>query len=564
MPAAPSVNFFTRTSGTVLTNSHWNGHYNTDDVFYDRAEYGAWVCNQSDDCKAFSVRDDGGDGPLIYYQSSHRANENPTTTPSSGWSTYQKKTSPIARKAWNPDTFNETNGTGDPSILANPQTGIMFSNNPQDIWNISGRSGADGSSPLGFTAAGAPPQARDYGCCNSKSSVKAPLGWRISMGDNGPFSAGGGRSHMSADGDNTIHGTPTGDRGDDGIIAENRGFDVFAHWTDMATKGVHVADELQIKKNWCGIQSPSQLVANKSKCVGTSSNGSRILSDTEWAMTLGNACLADTNNNWASQPAVINEMKTIYLGNHDSQGHIESIFKLFCRGDPTNPKATNGHRMDVRCAAINANDFGVSGTSNCFDAANSSFPGCATAEIDNVPYIGLVDLLRPLFNLPPAPAGTAITSANTNPGCLIQSGRLATTNGTDNTFPYQQTVCNPPNLQICGISVQVGAAQNSPINATCDQTMVITPPGSPPSGPAPPPGSPSSGPAPPPAGSPLPVPALGDLGLDTPEKQYGGIGGCICLICVCILIIVALAMSGGGDEGGSTASFLASLSAAGG
>ena len=567
MPTPVALTNYTLKSNQGFNGSSWDNcskWWPGDGGASSMPEQAAWICNQFDDCDGFSSATDpnnkswvnfyfkswnGGKG--IYSSGFHNDNSRNTYTKNGAWS----------RKAYNPD-YN------DPSILQSPASKILFNNGTTFGTNKVGVSGAQGSNNI-YTAnwGSGNTQNPDYGCCNNIHDVNVPLGWRFFVGDNGTMAGcNGGAAAYFNQGDGQWHHIADG-AWDDGILVENTGFDVFAHWDDMSTKGVVAADELLIKRKWCGIQSPSQLVANKTKCTGPTSSGTRVLSDTDWATYLTNACLADTNNNWANQPAVIDEMKTLYLGNQDSQGHIQALFKTFCRGDPLNPKSTGGHRTDVRCAAINADDFGVlPGTSNCFDAANSSFPGCAMAEIDGVPYIGLVDLLSPLFSLPPGPLGTAINSANTNPGCLIQAGRLATTNGADNTFPYQQTVCNPPNLQICGINVSVGAAQNSPIDASCNQTMINNaPPGSP--GAAPPPGSPGAAPPPgsPGAAPPLPIPALSNIGLDTPDKQYGGIGGCICLICICFIMIIVLAMSGGGDEGGgSTAALLASLGAAGG
>ena len=533
----------------------------------------AWRCNQTDDCDGFITYSGRSGGCMILKsRNGNKGISNGRPVTSNGVTTYAKK-STTWRKAKDLDTT-------DPSILpvGTAQSFVKLFADYGGAWT-GGTGGTEftltkpgllnpggGNSTLGSGTG-------ETYCNDCVSSYCIPLGWKFIFDQNGNDGNGNVEGYYDRGNQPGCYGidSPTwhgmNDQMTEGLI-QNIGFDVFAHWDDMSTKGVVAADELLIKRKWCGIQSPSQLVANKTKCTGPTSSGTRVLSDTDWATYLTNACLADTNNNWANQPAVIDEMKTLYLGNQDSQGHIQALFKTFCRGDPLNPKSTGGHRTDVRCAAINADDFGVlPGTSNCFDAANSSFPGCATAEIDGVPYIGLVDLLSPLFSLPPGPLGTAINSANTNPGCLIQAGRLAATNGPDNTFPYQQTVCNPPNLQICGINVSVGAAQNSPIDASCNQTMINNaPPGSP--GAAPPPGSPGAAPPPgsPGAAPPLPIPALSNIGLDTPDKQYGGIGGCICLICICFIMIIVLAMSGGGDEGGggSTAALLASLGAAGG
>jgi len=110
-------------------------------------------------------------------------------------------------------------------------------------------------------------------------------------------------------------------------------------------------------------------------------------------------------------------------------------------------------------------------------------------------------------------------------------------------------------MNICEMSAVQGLAQNSPIKQQCDITTNL---GGSPGGA--PPGSPGGG-APPgsPASSSLPIPALGNLGLDTPAKQYGGIGGCIFLICICCVLILLVASSGGdgGGGGGGLASFLA-------
>jgi len=535
-------------------------------------EHAAWICNQFDDCDGFSSASDPNNKSWVnFYFKSGNAGRSITTSgfhDDTSRDTYVKNGA--VRKAYQPNVFNSANGTGDPSILSNPSSKVFFNNGTTFGTNRVGVSGAQGSNNIYTTNWGSQnTQNPDYGCCNNMHDVNVPLGWRFFVGDNGTMSGcGGGSDAYFNQGDGQWHHIADY-AWDDGILVENVGFDVDSKWDAMANGGVAPADEQRIKQNWCNIQSPSQLVANATRCQGTvSATGATILNQTQYNTALVNACLADTSMDWANQAAVMNALKSIILTGKDTDGHVLSLFQTYCRGDPTNPKSTSGHRTDYKCACINAADFGFTGTSNCFDAPMNTFPGCATYQIGQTPHTGLIDRVGPILALPANLTGQAINSLGNAPGCVTEACVLAqTVDQNQQTLPYQSASCPALNIQICGISIDVGAAQDSPINAQCSQSQVINPPGSPPSGS---PSAPSGTPGAAPPGSPgspstadLPVPALGDLGLDTPTKQYGGIGGCIFLICICCVLILLVASSGGdggGGDGGGLASFLAARS----
>jgi len=571
MPSDPALNNYTKKSSQGFNGGYWDScskWWPGDAGVSSMPEHAAWICNQFDDCDGFSSASDPNNKSWVnFYFKSGNAGRSITTSGfhnDTSRDTYVKNGA--VRKAYQPNVFNSANGTGDPSILSNPSSKVFFNNGTTFGTNRVGVSGAQGSNNIYTTNWGSQnTQNPDYGCCNNMHDVNVPFGWRFFVGDNGTMAGcGGGAAAYFNQGDGQWHHIADG-AWDDGVLVENRGFDVETNWDSMATQGIVPDDELQIKKNWCQIQSPSLMVSNKSRCTGTTSTGVQILDDSHFNQNLVNACLADSSMNWASQASVTNQLKSIILNGKDTDGHVLGLFQTYCRGDPTNPKSTTGHRTDYKCACINAADFGFTGTSNCFDAPQSSFPGCATYQIGTnpKPYVGLKDRVGPIFALPRNLTGQAINSLGNAPGCVTEACILAqTVDQNQQTLPYQAASCPALNIQICGIQIDVGAAQDSPINAQCSQSQIINPPGSSPSSGSS--GTPSSPGTPPPPGSPdstsLPVPALGNLGLDTPGKQYGGIGGCIFLICICCVLIL-LVVSSGGDEGGG-GSDLASLIAA--
>jgi len=511
-------------------------------------EVAAWRCNQRDDCGGFTFNKAQGYGAWFV-----KRDWNWSGTDYSRQTYVKKSTSWL--KAKDPDT-------SDPSILPVGQGRTKVR-----LFSGGGCTGTEWDftqpgpiSPSGRDTWAGPAKGSGYPD-HGPTSYIVPLGWKFvfdSCGNDGGCDVEGYYDRGAAGGQCYTMDSPNyhGMVGHmtDGII-QNIGFDVDHEWDNMAGKGVDSSDELLIKQRWCKSRSASELVANATRCQGTTSAGATILNQVEYNTTLVNACLADTAMTWASQPAVLNALKSIILNGQDTGGQVLSLFHTYCRGDPTNPKSTTGHRSDYRCACINAADFGFTGTSNCFDSPMNTFPGCATYQIGTTPHVGLVDRIKPVLSLPPNLTGQAINSLGNAPGCVTEACALAqTVDQNQQTFPYQSSTCPALNIQICGININVGAAQDSPIDAQCTQSQVINPPagspGAPPASPGAPPGSPGA-----PPGSPLPVPALGNIGLDTPTKQYGGIGGCVFFICICCIIILLLVS--GGDSGEGSANLLA-------
>ena len=513
----------------------------------------AWICNQNDNCLGFTFNKGSGHGGWLV-----TGNWNcPTLGSTNGVkgimgnartdrATYVKQ-SKTWRKADQPDT-------SDPSILDRSVMTTRFKG-----WGTSFAPDGDYKLSTGQTCCWNPQwgsgYTNGYPTCNQMDSYKVPLGWKWMITNNGidrgdSVEAYWDRNNMGWDGntyalDNpTFHGMTNND---DCVLAQNIGFDVDLHWLDMVNKGVEPADEILIKKNWCNSRSTSQLISNKARCKGTSTSGAVIMTDTEYNTRLVNAALADTNNDWAGQPDVINELKGLVqstsTGDGDSKSHILGLFQTFCGGDPINTKATGPNRTNPLCACINAANFGFQGTSNCFDAPMKAYPGCASYSIGGSRYLGIVDRISPLLSLPKNVTTQATNSLGNAPGCVTQACTLATGLGNDHTLPYTGASCPALNVQVCGIDINVGAAQDSPINARCDQTQTtnINMGTSPPPGPASPPGHASPpGPASPP--------------VSTSSKTPLFIGGGV-FICFCFLMIVILIVMSGGENKPNSSSF---------
>lgn len=322
------------------------------------------------------------------------------------------------------------------------------------------------------------------------------------------------------------------------LIVEQVPFDIEANWNRMAAGFIHPTDELLIKANFCRTLSASRLAGDKKSDCKT------VLGNSEYNHVLVNKCVADTTSGWIDNKSILDILKQAFRSNTDAEG-VNDLFLYFCRGDPTNSKSLGGHRTDPRCACINASDFGMTGTSNCFNDNIKNFPGCVTGNFygSTVPRIGIVDKLKDIVNYPDKQmVNNALVGFSADSGCLVEACTAATSDGPDLMLPATSATCRNVNLQFCGINIDIGAAQDSPISATCQQTMTVNPPpGSPP-----PTNTQSAGAAP--SGSTPPGSAAAGGG--TPPRSSSNMGLIIGVVVVVILIILmaGIALTSGGPE----------------
>lgn len=294
----------------------------------------------------------------------------------------------------------------------------------------------------------------------------------------------------------------------------------------------------QIKIDFCKSLSPSRLVGDRVGCE-------TILGAPIYIQTIINKCIADTSSSWTTQTPVINKLKSIIHTNGTGNGDVINLFQTFCGGDPIDTKALGGNRMDPRCACINASNFGIEGTSNCFDDAMKNFPGCKTTG----GKVGLVEKFGPIVRYPDKSlVANALASFTARPGCLTASCTEAGTNTTSYTLPITAAPCPNVVMQFCANTINIGAAENSPINASCDNTAIINPPAGTPTAGTQPAGTPG-------AGTPAPAAATPEEEEAEKKKKNKLIWGVffIFIICCCLMAIgIGFAAMSGGENSGPT------------
>lgn len=296
--------------------------------------------------------------------------------------------------------------------------------------------------------------------------------------------------------------------------------------------------------------------------LGTTWSGAckTALGDDVYNLNLINKCVADTSFGWINNAQIVNSLKDIVRTSATHNDLVMSLFQTYCGGSPIDTKSLGGHRTDTRCACINASNFGITGTSNCFNDNIKNFPGCATTNYygsSSTPHVGLYDKFGPIIRYPDKNlVNSALASFNASPGCLVEACGVgvAGANTGDLMLPATASTCPSVNMQFCGININVGAAQDSPINAQCTQTQVTNPPAGTP-GASQVVGSPAT--TTPPADSPGGASPSTDTlwptdkvpGLDTKNKQIGFLFFIfICFCCCCLMVVgVGVAGSGGGS-----------------
>lgn len=292
------------------------------------------------------------------------------------------------------------------------------------------------------------------------------------------------------------------------------------------------------------------------------------LGNDDYNLSLINRCVSDASFGWINNAQVVNALKDIVRTSATHNDLVMGLFQTYCGGSPIDTKSLGGHRTDTRCACINASNFGITGTSNCFDDANKNFPGCATTNYygsSTTPHVGLYDKFGPIIRYPDKNmVNSALASFNASPGCLVEACGVAVAgaNTGDLMLPFTASACPSVNMQFCGINIAVGAAQDSPINAQCTQTQITNPPAATPNGTpaATPTGTPTAGS---PGGAP---PATDTLwppntipGIDTKKKQFGFLFFIFIICCCCCLVVIGIGVSGSGNSAPAAPNYSANI-----
>lgn len=493
----------------------------------------AWVCNQRDDCKGFSFDKCAGHGGWF-------KNMNIPTVPTGTNNCIKHfvKKDWNWRKANNPDTSN-------PSILPRDQMATRFK---AKYWGS-----AFDPPPIKVSTGKTCCGTADYPNCNRMDGYKVPLGWKwmITNDDitNGTTMEGYWDRDNMGWGDQTTawwpdhpvnHGITNSD---DCILAQNIGFDVPANWSTMVSKGIDPADALQIKHRWC--------IANKTnikdaKCTNFYATPEAAAAGFNFDQDFYYMCSADPS--WMNDSSCRSSINQAVKGSIAStRQQAKDLISAYCNTD------AGKNQVDGICGCYNVTKYG----GECL-TTQKTIPGCR--ELNTT--IG--DL----------PAGAQVAFSDkfcASDVCVTQ----ALGNNTVLLPEYTQGKQCPSIVQ-CVQDFRNANFQGSQVDASCKNTLNITgvPAPSPPAAPIPPPGTPPPPPGtpPPPPGTPppagvtetpvvLPVPALKSV-LNTPKKQYAGIGGLVLfLVCCCIIILL---MSSGGEKSsgnGGIAALLAAQSA---
>jgi len=450
MPAAASLSNYTLQSQSSWINGsmhdcgkYWNA--NPQGTLDETIEFVAWSCNQLDDCQGFTVFPDKGFS--MYMKSVNNGIEFDSAISSGGQlnpAKMYKKTSK-GKKAFEIDT-------NDPSILSDPVTGIIFDNDPNRKWKISGWSGSDNTwgNPNSFTTNGFP-TLPNYGCCNNTHDIKVPLGWRFAIGDSGIYNGCGGSAHtFILNGDGVNRHIADG-AWDDAILVENRGFDVVSNWDTMVSKGVDPVDERRIKYRYCNTFS----TISTSLCQNFFADPD---SGYDYDVAFANLCNGlpnwpnDTTHGSKCIQSVNRILKSSASGQQaPSQQFAQNMVNTFCTAHPTDPV----------CACFNVVNLGAN---KCFKE-KSSLPGCSD--------------LKSSFGTLPADAQVTfsdifcasedcITNAWEGNNVLLPSTRESTTS------------C--PDIQQCITDLRGSVANYSTLDISCKQSLTVSgvPGGSPP------------------------------------------------------------------------------------
>ena len=295
-------------------------------------------------------------------------------------------------------------------------------------------------------------------------------------------------------------------------------------------------DLARIQQGWCNAtnRQATELDANRTNCINA--YGGDVQGVATYDGTLLAVCGAMSD--WTTVGACMNVVSTCIRSGSDgaNQTNFATAQRMaldYCaQGEPGTMPGPN--RTKELCGCINAEVFGFytkSGqTANCYNTGFMNLPGCAEVVTATQGIVALGnDTLRTQFQ-----------DIATDSGKFTQYCQRAEMTASSDILPFESDSgfgSSSVITNICDMTAVQGLAQNSPIKQQCNITTTL---GGSPGGGAPPPGSPGAPPGSP-ASSSLPIPALSNIGLDTPAKQYGGIVGCILFICACLIVILLLA-----------------------
>ena len=469
----------------------------------------AWVCNQNDNCLGFVFNKGSGHGGWLV-----TGNWNcPTTVVSSGvkgilgqansgLATYVKQS-----KTWRKADHTDTT---DLSILPRDQMKTRFK-----AWGTSFAPDGDYKLSTGQTCCWNPQWGSGstigYPTCNQMDNYKVPLGWKWMITDNGIDRGDNvegywNRENMGWDGNTYGLDNPTNHgmtNKDDCVLAQNIGFDIPANWDTMVSKGVHPDDALAIKHNWCKANITN---INDAKCTNFYSTPESSTAGYRYDQDLYYLCKDDPT--WYSKSSCRTSINNAVKGTNESiRQQAKELVTSYCNTD------AGRDQVDGICGCYNVTKYGGA----CL-TTQKNIPGCKelAATIGDLPGGAQV-----AFSDKFCASDVCVTKALGNSTALLP----------DYTQGKQ---C--PNIQQCIQDFRNANFQGSQVDASCKNTLNITgvPPPSPPAASVPPPsGTPPSA---------LPVPALKSV-LDTPKKQYAGIGCLVFLILVCCCIIILLMSS---------------------
>jgi len=456
MPAPPSVDNYTKFQGhgvSIPTTWYSDRYYaqlnNPPQDTANNAELSAWMCNQVDNCKGFMRR--RGNNEMWFYDDSQPILH--ANVPGDTLDTYIKKGTSV-RKVDNPDT-------SDPSILSNPVTKVIF-NNASDGFNATYGSHSYVSYDANNMFSKKIPNRADFNGYNNIGAVTVPLGWRFLDGDNGWASGQGGCCHNSI---LTGDGTKANSWGNynDGVLVENRGFDVPSNWDTMESKGVDPGDAKRIRFKWCNQSMTNIQTQQCQNFMSLPANG--------YDYNVSYLALCAQQPNWQKLPNCLSEVNSVLktpLNNASAAASVQSavsMVKTFCDANPTDPL----------CACYNV----TNNSNNCL-GAQKGLPGCK----------GLNDTLGTL----PADAQVSFSDRFC---ASVDCQNAVSGNGV--LIPSQRDPSKTcPVIQQCVNDLRGAQFNNSQMSASCQQTLTITVPTPPP--------APKAAPAPTPKASPTATP----------------------------------------------------------
>ena len=408
----------------------------------------SWICNQSDNCFGFIFDKPRGHGGWVIARSGVRPE-----VADPRYDVYEKKDNNW-RKATNPDTSVE-------GVLPEDQRKTRFR---MCQFEGSGDCRADKAvwtgAPLGVFNCGG-----DKCGNNDVVSYKVPLGFKFMLSDNnigqnaveGYWDRGGqgNGGYFVLDQPNN-HGMRN--KIDTGMI-QNIGFDIKANWDTMVSKGVHPEDAFKIKRNWCRT---SVVNINDANCTNFYATPEAAQAGYRYDTDMFELCKADPN--WYMKTSCRTAFNNAVKGNNESlRQQAKDKVTAWC---DTNDGATNS---DGLCGCYNVMKYG-----NACLGAKADLPGCR-------------ELKSTIGDLP---AGAQVAFADkfcASDVCVTQAlGNAA-------LLPDYTQGKQCPSIAQCVQDFRNSSFTNSPVSASCKNTLSISGLPGPAAAAVPPPPPPSTG-----------------------------------------------------------------------